>query len=339
MNSQLFFAFTNDFLNRYLPLQVCRSAHTIESYRDALTLFRRFVVNVLKSSLKKFTFANCTKDVVLSFIEELQSAGMSAGTCNQRLAALKAYLWYAADKDVAVQSVALAISHIPPVKGQHALREKLSSDALRAILHQPNPYKKIGARDRAMMALLYDSAIRLSELLSLTVGDVHLETGDSYIFIQGKGRKERVVAITEATTAHLRAHISKYHCEPNTKINSTLFFTTTHGVRHPMSASNVERFIQRYADQARLNCPEIPKEVYPHMFRRTRATDLYQSGVPLELISRILGHSSIETTRIYASASLEIMREAMSGAIDTLPKEEPLWKLNEDELARLCGLR
>jgi integrase len=75
------------------------------------------------------------------------------------------------------------------------------------------------------------------------------------------------------------------------------------------------------------------------MFRRTRATDLYQSGVPLELISRILGHSSIETTRIYASASLEIMREAMSGAIDTLPKEEPLWKLNEDELARLCGLR
>ena len=74
------------------------------------------------------------------------------------------------------------------------------------------------------------------------------------------------------------------------------------------------------------------------MFRRTRATGLYQGGVPLELVSRILGHSSVETTKVYAKPSLEMMREAMESA-SPLPGGSPAWVGCEDELARLCGLR
>lgn len=75
------------------------------------------------------------------------------------------------------------------------------------------------------------------------------------------------------------------------------------------------------------------------MFRRTRATGLYRNGVELEMISVILGHSSTETTRIYASPSLEMLEEAMQSANTTIPDETPEWEGNEEELARICGLR
>jgi site-specific recombinase XerD len=75
------------------------------------------------------------------------------------------------------------------------------------------------------------------------------------------------------------------------------------------------------------------------MFRRTRACNLYQDGVELELVSRILGHSSTQTTRIYADPSMEMMREAMERNKATVPDEAPLWLDDEEELARLCGIR
>lgn len=74
------------------------------------------------------------------------------------------------------------------------------------------------------------------------------------------------------------------------------------------------------------------------MLRRTRATNLYQDGTELELVSRILGHSSTETTRIYAVPSIEMMRKAMeTGSLST--DEKPLWPDDEEEMARICGLR
>lgn len=105
-----------------------------------------------------------------------------------------------------------------------------------------------------------------------------------------------------------------------------------------MSVGNVERIIKKYASKIRPEHPNLPEHCYPHMVRRTRATNLYQDGTELELISRILGHSSTETTRIYAVPSVEVMRKAMeSGKIST--DVRPLWPDDEAEIARICGLR
>jgi site-specific recombinase xerD len=85
--------------------------------------------------------------------------------------------------------------------------------------------------------------------------------------------------------------------------------------------------------------PELPDKIHPHMFRRTRATDLYQSDVELELVSRILGHASTQTTRVYAKPSLDMIKEAMEKSNPELNEEDPLWPDDEDEFARICGLR
>lgn len=105
-----------------------------------------------------------------------------------------------------------------------------------------------------------------------------------------------------------------------------------------MSTGNVERILNKYAEMIRPQHPNLPQKLYPHMLRRTRACGLYPSGVELELVSRILGHTSTQTTRIYASPSIEMLKAAMeNNSVDISETAE--WLDNEEELARLCGIR
>ena len=118
-----------------------------------------------------------------------------------------------------------------------------------------------------------------------------------------------------------------------------LFYTVIKGRTDRMSPGNVGRIINKYASAIREEHPDLPEKIYPHMFRRTRACNLYQDGVELELVSRILGHSSTQTTRIYATPSVEMMRKAREHSDLSIPNESPLWPDDEAEIARLCGIR
>lgn len=329
---------TLEFLETYLPRQLGRSPETIKSYRDSLTIFRRYLYNEKKISMRKFRFEDCTSKLIQDFIIFLKDSGNSPGTCNQRLTAIRTYLWFAADRDIALQSTALAISNIPLCRVPKKEKEILTEEALRCILLQPRN-SKIGIRDKVMMVLLYDSAIRLDELLSLTVQDLMLAGNNPYIRINGKGNKERIVPITTKTAEHIQRYLELFH--PKGVRDAYVFYTKIKGKMGKMSGGNVERFIQQYSEQARNICPEIPEKVYPHMFRRTRATSLYQSGVELALISRILGHSSIETTKNYATPSMEMLRKAIESVeLPEQAQEKPLWEsCSEEDMAKLCGLR
>lgn len=335
LNSQLFFSKTNDFLNIYLPQQAARSKNTIETYRDGLTVFRRYVTEERKLSMKKFLFSDCNSEFMLEFLAYLKCQGCQASTCNNRLAALRAYLWYASDVDISLQSLALSASHVPFLKEPKKERPIIQDEDMNALLSAP-PDTKRGIRDRMIMILLYDAAIRIAELLELKVASVKMASVPC-IHIHGKGDKERIVSITDATARHLKKYLKQYHSEMIP--DKPLFYTKIKGRTGPMSSGNVARIINKYADEIRGEHPNLPEHLHCHMFRRTRATGLYRNGVELELISVILGHSSTETTRIYASPSPEMLEDAMQNANSTIPDETPEWEGNEDELARICGLR
>ena len=160
-----------------------------------------------------------------------------------------------------------------------------------------------------------------------------------FIHVLGKGQKERVIALTERTCRHLQQYLSIYHPKggPNTEF---LFYTIIKGSISRMSAANVERFLKKYAQQVRDIYSDIPDSVHPHMFRRTRATGLYRDGVDLAIVSRFLGHAQLETTRIYATPSVEMMRKAIENIPTTSTSEQPIWSEDADEaMAKLCGLR
>lgn len=333
---ELFFSRTRDFLDGYLARQCSRSPHTVKAYRDALTVFRRYV-STQGFSLKTFGFKDCSRDFLLGFMEYLQKEGYEKSSCNQRLAAIKSYMWYVADGDIAHQQTALMISRVPFLKNPEKEKAVLSEECLKALLSAPGN-RKLEIRDTTIMVLLYDSAVRLSELLDLKVSDVNLQGSTPYLRIHGKGDKERIVSISDGTVKHLENYIKLFH-PPETSATEYLFYTLIHGRANPMSPGNVERLINKYAEKIRAQHPDLPTRVHPHMFRRTRATDLYQNDVELELVSRILGHASTKTTRIYAKPSLEMIRQAMERSNPELNAEQQLWPDDEAELARICGIR
>jgi len=336
-NHALFFSLTWDFLNEYLPKQAGHSADTVESYRDSLTLFRRFLIEAQHKSLAKFKFSDCTKDCIYSFREHLHQGGSQPSTVNVRVTAIRTYLNYAADRDISIQSIALAISQIKPLKKIHKEQEVLSEDALAAILSAP-PQTKMGLRDRTILITLYDSAIRLSELLSIRIGDMNLDGEYPYAFIHGKGNKERSVQLTEKSVGHLKEYIRVFHATPSRA--AYLFSTTIKGNTDKMSSGNVQRILKQCSDIARQSCDDIPSSVHPHMLRRTRATNLYQDGVAIELVSTALGHARIETTKShYAKPSVSQLRDALESVPTPTKNEEPLWRGDEEEMARRCGLR
>ena len=335
--NKLFFSMTYEFLEIYMPSQAGMSPETIRSYRDALTVFRRYLYEVRNISIAKFLFVECTKDFLMDFVSHLKSKGCGAGTCNQRIAAIRSYLCFAADKDIALESIVLNASKVPPSKERKKERETLSDEALAAILHQP-PNTKTGLRNRTMMTLLYDSAARVGELLGLKLGDINIAGKEPYIRVLGKRNKERIIGISTRTADHLRTYIGVYHKKQQKGM--FLFFTTINGISNEMSSGNVRRFIQQYANEARDSGIDVPNTVYPHMLRRTRATNLYQDGIDIEMVSKVLGHSKTETTKIYAKPSLEQMRAALESVETPEQKNElPLWEGNEDEMARIFGLR
>jgi site-specific recombinase XerD len=333
---KLFFSKTREFLDKYLPAQCARSPHTIKAYRDALTVFRRYVTSQ-GLSLKTFEFEDCSRDFLLGFMEYLQQEGYEKSSCNQRLAAIKSYMWYVADGDITWQQNALMVSRVPFLKSPEKEKEILNEDCLKAILSAPDN-SNLGIRDATIMIVLYDSAIRLSELLGLKVSDINLQKDTPYLRISGKGDKERIVSISDNAANHLKNYIYKFH-HSGTPKTVYLFYTVIHERANAMSPGNVARIIDKYAEIIRQQYPELPDKVHPHMFRRTRATNLYQSDIELELVSRILGHASTQTTRIYVKPSLEMIKSAMDKSNPELNSVQPLWPDDEDEFARICGLR
>ena len=337
-SAPLFFSMTYEFLEVYLPNQCGRSPHTVESYRDALSLFRRYIFNALGTSIAKFTFAECTRECVLGFMNYLCELKSKPGTRNQRLASLKSYLTFASDKDISLQSIELQVRRVPQCKVPKTEKTVIPEDAMTAILQQP-ANTKMGLRDRTIMILLYDSGARLAEVLGLSVSDVAIDGDIPYIRVNGKGSKQRIIPILVKTAGHLVNYISVYHTKERHDTD-LLFYTVIKNVIGMMSEGNVERFVKEYGRKAQSSCPSVPDHVHPHMFRRTRATQLYQNGVKLPVVSRLLGHASLETTRLYAKPSLKMLRDAIE-SVET-PEEKtakPIWEGNEAMMAKLSALR
>lgn len=337
-NKQLFFSMTLQYLETYLPRQLGRSRETIRSYTDSLSLFRKYLYENKGISIAKFSFGECTRNLLLEYVSWMKNQGISPATCNVRLSAIRNYVQYASECDVTLQSVALDVSKVPGQKVPKREKELLEEDALAALLSQPGD-SRLGIRNRAIMVLLYDAAIRVGELTGLRVGDVNLESMS--VHVTGKGNKERTVAITEQTAGHLKQYFSAFRPDAVDNPENWFFYTVIKGNTGRISTSTIERFIQKYADEARKACPNMPERVYPHLLRAERATHLYRDGVDSVLISKMLGHSSIETTKIYALPSIDQMREAMEKVQPPeISNEKPLWgDDDEDTLAHRCGLR
>ncbi len=149
-------------------------------------------------------------------------------------------------------------------------------------------------RDLAIIECLYSTAVRASELLGLNRSDISFSQND--IIVLGKGNKERITYLNAKSHIHLKNYL-----DMRTDDNPALFVSSK-APHDRLTRRGLEDIINRIAAAANV------KNVHPHRFRRTSATDLLNAGMPIEQVQELLGHKSIETTRIYCTVNQEAVK-------------------------------
>ena len=296
--------------------------------------------------LQDVTFEMLTADMIMGYLDYLEmERGCTVTTRNNRLAAIRAFLVFAADRDVTTVVTLNEFQNKVPIKKSSETNAVayMSQTAVTAVIEQADLNTVKGLRDRLFMILMYDLGARLQEMIDLTLGDVRFGKTTT-VTLHGKGGKIRSVPIMCNTAQNLQKYLEAFHPAPGKK-NERLFYVISRGQKNPLSASCVRLFLKQYGSMARSVCSEVPENVHPHLFRHSRAMHLYQEGMDLSLVAQWLGHVNLETTQIYAHADTEHKRKAIAAAT---PADNPLHaKLNserftisdEDTLKRLVGLR
>ncbi len=339
-----FFTHVRGFLTVYLPKQRCYSKNTIKAYRDTLNLLRKFFLEEKAITFTNISFNLMNHDMIYEFLTWLQNArGCKVTTKNHRLAALKAFFHYCAMEDPALMAIYVDIQKVHSQKIIRKKVEYMTERALKTLLEQPDSNTYCGKRDRFFMILLYDSGARIQEILDLKLKDIHLKDQTPCVYLTGKGNKTRIVPLMDKTIAHLNYYLETFHPDDHHKNDTYLFYTQIKGLKGKMSDDNVSCFLKRYALSAHNVCPEVPLRMHAHMFRHTRAMHLYQAGIPLSYIKDFLGHVSVNTTDIYASADTAMMKAALEKIdqqdTELVTRKPPIWENNEELILRLCGLK
>jgi site-specific recombinase XerD len=321
------------------------SKHTVRSYGNALEQLVDFVKNRKSIPLADVTFDMLDSDMVLAYLDHSETErGCCVSTRNNRLAAIRAFVKYAASVDVSAVVFAEELKRVP-VKKQEKTKPVgyMSMKAISTIIEQPDITKPNGLRDRFFMILLYDTGARIDEMIRIELCDLYVSK-KSKITLHGKGGKDRTVPLMESTAKHLRKHLSVFH-PGYANNNEPLFYTEAHGRRNRLSASCIRKFLANYGESARNVCSEVPDSIHAHLWRHSRAMHLYQEGMDLTLVSQWLGHAQLETTLVYAHADTEHKRKAIAAAT---PSDSPLGKrLNsarssvpdDDTIKRLIGMK
>lgn len=189
MNSESisFFTLIHDYLKIYLPKQRKLSPHTIRSYRKALEDLIDYVKDVKAISIHSVNFGHLTTELLLGFMDHLKKDNnCTISTCNTRLAAIRAFMEYAAGRDITIVASWEKLKNIAFEKTHNAtVIEHMSMKAVSAIMGQPDLKTAKGLRDRVFIVLLYDSAARVQEMLDIRLCDLQF-SATSTVMLHGK---------------------------------------------------------------------------------------------------------------------------------------------------------
>jgi site-specific recombinase XerD len=294
------------FFTEYLVTQRALSRQTIASYRDALMLFLDFAHKRLGKTPTKLALTDIDPDLILAFLDHLeQERHNSVRSRNIRLTALRAFLKFAARRDVSSFYVIERALGVPMKRFEHRMLGFLSREEMLAVLGQPGD-TWTSQRDHLLLAMLYNTGARVSEIIGVRVADVVLG-GAACVHLRGKGRKQRSTPLWKSTVQEIRAWL---RCNPILNADSALLPNRD---GHAMTRDNVSKRLDIAVARAEGAYPSLAKRrISPHIIRHSTAMHLLQSGVSFSVIAIWLGHESTTTTHRYVEANLAMKDKALA---------------------------
>jgi integrase/recombinase XerD len=271
----------DDFI-AYLAIERGLAENTVVAYRHDVAAFQAYLQNRAPSQQE-----------VIGFLGKLKAAGFASASLCRTLMSLRVYFRYLKREGRLAVDITCCLD---TPKVWQLIPEVLSGHEVERLLAQPNAATAIGARDQAILELLYATGLRVSELCSLNLYDVD----DEFVRVRGKGGKERVVPVGRRAIEAVD-HYLLHHREEIEKEEA--LFLSERGRR--LTRQVVWEAIKRYGELA-----GIPKNIFPHILRHSFATHLLDHGADLRVIQEMLGHANIGTTERYTHVSHQRLHEA-----------------------------
>lgn len=226
-------------------------------------------------------------ELVSAHLAELERGGLSPRSQARHLASIRAFHRFLLGDRLSKRDPSRTVDR--PKLGR-PLPVVLSHEEVEALLAAPEVETAIGARDKAMLELLYASGLRVSELCDLTMDDLHLQAG--YLVARGKGEKERIVPVGLVAIAAVEHYLSFARSAIAKGREGRHLFVGPTGRR--LSRQTIWKRIRHLAQVA-----GIEKAISPHKLRHSFATHLLEGGADLRAVQQMLGHADVATTQIY----------------------------------------
>lgn len=278
----------------HLRIERRLSAHTVEGYARDLTALAAFAAS------RGACPERLDRPALDAFVRERMATGLSPRSVARAVAAVRGFFRFLVlDRRLAANPA----DDLRPPRAWPALPRFLSIDEVDRLIAQPDVSTPRGLRDRAMIEVLYATGMRVSELVGLRTGDLHLE--EAYVMCLGKGAKERIVPIGEPAAQW----IGRYQREARPALlgrnrgrgAARLFMNARGGA---LSRVGFWKILAGYARSA-----DLPRGVSPHVIRHSFATHLLDRGADLRAIQLMLGHADLSTTQIYTHVLEARLRE------------------------------
>ena len=312
----------------------------MKAYSDALSLYIGFLETergISSSNLNGDRF--CVANIEDWLVWLMEKRSCSPETCNNRLASLRAFLKYLGGRDVSYLHLSQAASRIERKKVCAKKVTGMSKEAVRALLEAPDSSTKAGRRDIALMVVMYSTAARIDEILSMKVEQLHLDSDKPNITVIGKRGKIRTLYLLPKATAHLQAYIKDFHGDMPDP-SSFVFYSRNTGLTGKMSQNAVNKQLRKHAQTARIVCGEVPADIHAHQLRHAKSSHWLEDGMNIVQISFLLGHSQLQTTMVYLDITTEQEAKALATLEDENDKSAPKkWLSADGSLAALCGIR
>jgi integrase/recombinase XerD len=285
-----------DFIH-FLIVEKGLAKNTIVSYERDLKSYIKYFGNV--EQLKNVN--EVERIHIIHFLGRLKEQGKSSRTLARHVASIRAFHQFLLRERVSDHDPSV---HIETPKLERTLPKVLNLAEVETLLDSPDTKDHYGIRDKAMLELLYATGIRVSELIGLQTGDVHLTMG--FVRCIGKGNKERIIPIGKTALAALEHYVNNGRSHFISKKNhDNALFLNHHGKQ--LTRQGFWKILKKLAQGA-----GIEKELTPHTLRHSFATHLLENGADIRAVQELLGHSDISTTQIYTHVTKTRLRDVYS---------------------------
>jgi len=287
----------------YLSVEKGFSDNTLAAYRNDLNDLASFAEGeaAKKSSLP--SWADFTRQGMLSYLLNLKERNYADTTLARKVAAAKSFFKFMVAEGRLKESPTENVSS--PNVGRQLPKPISHADAMK-LLDQPSKLATPEAkRDSAMLALLYASGMRVSELMSLNLVDVDTE-GD-FVRCFGKGHKERLIPIARRASLALKEYLEEARPKLVHGNVEKALFLNRRGER--LTRQGFWQILKGYAKAA-----ELKAEITPHTLRHSFATHMLSGGADLRSVQELLGHANISTTQVYTHLTSEHVRRTYEKA-------------------------